>query len=371
MGNQRKFSTLFSIFVLVLAGVLLTVQGCREEDQEIASDQPLGGAIDPLSIGGASGMAFADPSATATGGTVATGGTITAGSGGQSIPPQSESGGIAPPPAGSGGVDVSGNGGVAGITAGTGGVAEVIAGSGESGDGGVTPIPDGGPDDSTIPTTGNTVIPKRCSGDYSETVMIGDSYLAWTNEITVALERYIGGAIDRTYYLSGAGMVKGIMVTIPDQFRLMAVPAGPIESILMDGGGNDVLIGDLTCGTTGLTPGSSCETTVNDAIAASKQLMQEAAEAGVKETIFFFYPHINNPALNDVLDQAYPMARAACEGQQIMDCTFIDTRDACGSLPNPIGPDGIHPATNCSNAIADLMWAAMEENCTNGVIDYP
>jgi hypothetical protein len=99
--------------------------------------------------------------------------------------------------------------------------------------------------------------------------------------------------------------------------------------------------------------------------------MQEAADAGVIETIYFFYPHISNAALNDVLDQAYPMAKAACEEQQVMDCTFIDTREACGRLINPIGPDGIHPATNCSNAIADLMWAAMEDNCTNGVMDYP
>ncbi len=366
MQDQRDIFRFFSIFVFFLACALVTLPACSETDGEPVPDQPLGGGFDTIAMGGASGgTGYIDPSATGSGGTVdtSTGGVISQETGGIVLPPQSGSGGIGitPPPAGSGGI----------VDPGTGGAAGVIAGTGEPGDGGVVPIPDGGQTDAIVQTTGNTIIPKRCSGDYSETVMIGDSYLAWTNEITIALERYIGGTIDRTYYLSGAGMVKGLMVTIPDQFRLMAVPAGPIETILMTGGGNDVLIGDPTCATTGLAPGSMCETTVNDAINASKQLMQEAAEAGVKETVYFFYPHISNPALNEVLDEAYPMARAACEDQQIMDCTFIDTREACGALPNPIGPDGIHPATNCSNAIADLMWEVMEENCANGVIDYP
>jgi hypothetical protein len=267
-------------------------------------------------------------------------------------------------PGGSGGAQADISGGSGGSA--TGGTGGAIA----AGAGGDTVAGSGGQAGTEGPVAVGTVIPDRCHGDYSKTVMIGDSYLAWTGDITMFLEQYAGQDIARTYYLSGAGMVKGINVTIPDQFTLFAEPAGPIQTILMTGGGNDVLIGDPTCALTGLTAGSICEITVNDAIAASQKLMGTTAAAGVQETIYFFYPHINNDALNTVLDQVYPMAQSTCEDQQMIDCSFIDTRAGCGALPAPIGPDGIHPSRSCSEVIAQLMWEAMEENCANGVTVY-
>jgi hypothetical protein len=62
--------------------------------------------------------------------------------------------------------------------------------------------------------------------------------------------------------------------------------------------------------------------------------------------------------------------QAACEDQRVMDCTFIDTREACGRLPDTIGIDGIHSTISYSNAIVELMWEAMEDNCASGVNVY-
>ncbi len=362
MGRTRgEIGYLFNIMAVFAAngavalGCVGEPVGAGDPNGNTAGSGPVAGmGYDPFAYGG-SGGAVAEPGGAGTGGTGESDqGGNSGGSAGMDIPPSGGSGGTqVDVAAGSGGSFTGGTGGA--VDGGTGGAAAAGSG-GQAGAGGAVAV--------------GTIIPDRCSGDYSKSVMIGDSYLAWTGDITMFLEQYAGQDITRTYYLSGAGMVKGINVTIPDQFSLMAVPAGPIQTVLMTGGGNDVLIGDPTCAMTGFTPGSICEITVNDAIAASQRLMETSAAAGVQEVIYFFYPHINNPSLNDVLDAVYPAAREACEDQQLIDCSFIDTRAGCGALPAPIGPDGIHPSRSCSEVIAQLMWEAMEDNCANGVTVY-
>src|SRR5262245_56592215 len=112
----------------------------------------------------------------------------------------------------------------------------------------------------------------------------------------------------------------------------------------MTGGGNDVLIGDATCKTDPL--GQQCLGTVNNTMTAARQLMVEAANAGVQEVIYFFYPHLpgTNPliapaTLNQTLDYATPRVKEVCEGGTVLDCSFIDTRVAFEGHPEYILAD--------------------------------
>lgn len=47
----------------------------------------------------------------------------------------------------------------------------------------------------------------------------------------------------RKYYISGAQMVGGLIKTIPQQYE-DAIANGPIRTVILDGGGNDIEQGE-------------------------------------------------------------------------------------------------------------------------------
>jgi hypothetical protein len=247
------------------------------------------------------------------------------------------------------------------------GAAGVAGASNEGGVGGTVAAGGEGGTSGKAGYTVKRIIPDRCTGDAGKTVILGDSFLALSGEIITFLQTYSGLTFTRTFYESGAGMILGLTTPIPDQYRA-AKGGGPIQSIIMDGGGNDVIIGDLTCSLTGLQPETVCEGTVRSALAAANDLLTEAASEGVQEVIYFFYPYIASDVLNGVLDGANPRFKEICENHQLIDCTFVDTRE--GYDPAWLTIDGIHPTTEGSEFIATKIWAVMQNNCTDGVIDY-
>ena len=278
-------------------------------------------------------------------------------------------GGIAPT-GGTGGVAPTGGTGGVAPTGGTGGV--VDAGEPDAAGTGGTPAPDAGEADAEVDAgtdaavpVGTKIIPARCTGDANKTAMIGDSYLALSGNITKWLQQSSGQTY-RAYYVSGTQMVGGIPPNIPDQGRA-AIAAAPTQTFIMDGGGNDVLLGDLSCWITGATPGSACEATVLNVLAAAGDLLDEVAGKGVEEVIYFFYPRIPNQMLAQVVDYAAPKVKDLLESETALDATFIDTRDAFDGHPEYIEADGIHPTDAGAKVIAGLIWAAMEKNCTDGI----
>jgi hypothetical protein len=266
-------------------------------------------------------------------------------------------------------------------------------GSGSSADSGppATTVPSTGGNDGTDASAGNgqpppggddsgaVIVPKgdggvsSCPAKGSEVVMIGDSYPALSGEIAKHLESLAtasgalaSGDAYRTYYVSGTNMVGGTSPNIPAQFT-EAVSADPdIKYVIMDGGGNDILLDNTACITTQPPPASqTCVTVINDAVSAATTLFQTMKTAGVKSAIYYFYPHLpttGKPYVNTTLDYAYPLVQAACASAAIP-CFFVDTRTAFNGHPEYIGPDGIHPTTAGSDVIAGLIWGVMQQQC--------
>ena len=216
----------------------------------------------------------------------------------------------------------------------------------------------------------------------TQAAIIGDSYV--TGAGTPALQPALV-AIDPTmssyknYAVAGTSMASGgILGFIPPQ--LTSALAQPIKLLIMDGGGNDILICDAGkypgCGTTCKSPGSStakiCTDIVQAATDAATALMQKASDAGVRDVIYFFYPHLPgaNAGYTEILDYSEPLAKAKCDGAAArtngkLTCHFVDTAkpfDANGGTVN-IAADSIHPAQSGQNIIAKEITNVMKAAC--------
>jgi hypothetical protein len=177
--------------------------------------------------------------------------------------------------------------------------------------------------------------------------------------------------------VAGTSLASGGVGLIPDQWpsaKAAAQTAGTsVKFAIMDGGGNDVLLGNSICLDNGQMrdQNATCQKTVMDATLAGKMLQTKMKMDGVGQVVYFFYPHV--PAGGwDVLDYSLPMAKSVCEGQNDdnYQCYFVDTRDAFQGVGNTgqamaalIGPDGIHPNAAGDDVLADLLWKTMKEHC--------
>jgi hypothetical protein len=249
----------------------------------------------------------------------------------------------------------------------------------------------------------------------NEVVMLGDSYMdksfgnVGANIISAAqmAGSLAVGTTYREYYLAGAAVNNGAgQLNIPYQYDTMAkgdiAVQNPkdIKVVIMDGGGNDVLIDQQSCLTdkdmAAQMADTACMSAVKNAVARMKTLWQEMATDGVKQLVYYFYPHldpagggllpIQSPGVNLIDDYGASFYQEVCCGSSFtptaqaptctgnglgLQCTYIDTRPAftghSGAVGEP-GPDYIlsdhvHPNAMGSVVIANLTWNAMVANC--------
>jgi lysophospholipase L1-like esterase len=149
----------------------------------------------------------------------------------------------------------------------------------------------------------------------------------------------------------------------------------------MDGGGNDILLCDAVkfpdCGT--CTTGRLVEPAdiriVAQATAAAGTLFDKMSAAGVKDIVFFFYPHppTNNGGMKEIDDYSEPIARAQCEAYGAKtngktNCYWVTTvkpfADAGGDInPANFVADGIHPSQTGQNIIAKQINDTLKAHC--------
>jgi lysophospholipase L1-like esterase len=177
--------------------------------------------------------------------------------------------------------------------------------------------------------------------------------------------------------VAGTSLASGGLGLISDQWepaKAAAKAAGTsVKFVVMDGGGNDVLLGNAICLDNGQMRDQdpNCQKTVKDATMVGMMLEQKMKADGVGQAVYFFYPHV--PAGGwDVLDYSLPMAKAVCESlnDENYQCYFVDTRETFQGAGNTgqamaslIGPDGIHPNAAGDDLLADLIWKTMKEHC--------
>jgi lysophospholipase L1-like esterase len=380
--------------VVIVSSTVVVTAGCGSNADTPASGA--GGAGAALSnTGGAGGLppgsggTYTPPGGggyvPSTGATTGTGNTVGTGSG------PSGNGGFV---GGTGGQ--VGNGGVAGAGAtsqGGGGTASggaspmggAGAGNGGAGTGGAGGAGTGG--------AGGASGKNPCITKPSQIVLIGDSYItgfAGTPALQPALAMLEPtAAMWRNYAIAGISMAQGgiplgapVGVSfVPDEFTEAVAADKDIKFVIMDGGGNDALLPPggspaVNCkneANSGTDP--NCQMLVATTLAAADKLVMNMADAGVKNILYFFYPHLpgtgvlsgTNP--NAIDDYSVPIVKNECAAALTktggkLSCTFIDTIPAFGmDYATNISSDGVHPTAAGQVILATQIINTMKANC--------
>ena len=331
---------------MAVGSLLLAVAGCANDAMSANDDRMF-----------ADNQAGSDVAGTtATGGVAATGGM---------------SGGLAGNLAGS-----FATGGIAGQTGGS--LEDPQVDSGTGGDllgMGATMSGTGGMD-TTIPDDAPPCLTKG-----SQVALIGDSYINWASHTFPADLNSEAGQTFRMYAVGGYSMGSGGIGLIPPEFD-QAVAADPdIIAVVLDGGGNDVLIPSATYPNGGQCKNSvdspniaDCQTIISIAIDAASTLLDTMASKGVHDVVYFFYPHVpegtvlGGTAPNSILDYAFPMVKDFCDGAKARTggkttCHFVDLIPVFEGHPDWFAPTDIHPNSTGSAAMAQAVWQKMKDEC--------
>lgn len=152
-----------------------------------------------------------------------------------------------------------------------------------------------------------------------------------------------------------------------------AIAARPsIRTILMDAGGNDILM-DLywsqACQSSTMTISSSCKSYLNGVLDKVETLWEDMNYDGVDDIIHLGYYYLKagtlttlmygKTRLNGAVQYADVNLAAACAVSPA-ECWFVDPRaDFIGKESTYIKSDGIHPADPGAKVIATKIWNKM------------
>jgi lysophospholipase L1-like esterase len=273
--------------------------------------------------------------------------------------------------AGLGQMAAGGQSGLAGALAGVGG--SVAAGSG-----GVTTAGTGGSSGSigtagSGPTTDGVKQP--CLKDPKNVVFIGDSYIDYAIAHLplydlVADRAVMDGALKagQAYTnkaVAGTTMAAdGILAKIPTQWDAAKASNKMIQLVIMDGGGNDVLISNMQCKAVGSAKNATCQKVVEDTLTAATKMITDMKASGVTEVIYFFYPHAPTGGA-EMTDYTLPLLRARCASvsDASFQCRIVDLVPVFEGHPEWYASDDIHANTLGEGKIADVVYKQMKDDC--------
>lgn len=291
---------------------------------------------------------------------------------------------------GAGGVGAGGNagtgaqGGTSAGSAGASGSAGSGGSSGSAGSGGSSGTGASGGSSGTAGnagTGGSAGADNRppCMKNPRQVISIGDSYMNWVSHtFPQDLDAAAGVTFRPTYSIGAYAMGSGGIGLIPTQFDTALMQDKDIILVVMDGGGNDVLVpapGRPDCkNMANAASVVGCQEIVTVALAASETLMNKMVAAGVRDVIYFFYPHVPAPTPiggnypNVMLDYALPKVKAFCDGvtaktQGKGNCWFIDTIPLFEGHPEYFAPTDIHENSMGSKVIAKAIVDMMKSKC--------
>lgn len=228
------------------------------------------------------------------------------------------------------------------------------AGSTTTADGGVV-TPDGG---------ATTTRPDQGMGDGKDVVTLGDSWMNLDN--SMGIQQSLEKVARRDYRNYGVPGTKLLDEVIPNQY-VTAKAQGPIKTVVMTGGGNDVLQDPLLligeCPDATFDTSSACKQRVDQCISRLSRLWADMAKDGVQDVIIIGYTEkalaLLGPftKVNAYTDQK---SQPACDMVPApLRCTAFDTDILVPDLT--LGIDSIHPDAAGYDKLGAAVWKIMQE----------
>jgi len=218
--------------------------------------------------------------------------------------------------------------------------------------------------DSVVGCTGNAYVE---NADRNDVITLGDSIFDLNGQIQANLESWAGETF-RNYTQSGAELSGGILAPAVDsQYASAKATDANINTIVMDGGGNDILIPAMLFDPNGCKThwwrwniSSRCVNLIEDIYVTGVNLMNQMDADGVENIVYLGYYELprGNTNLNQAVNYGDAYLSYACDTATTASCTFVDPR---GHVPAAdVEGDDIHPTPNGSLTLANLIWPVLE-----------
>ena len=175
----------------------------------------------------------------------------------------------------------------------------------------------------------------------SQTKIFGDSILASNTPIVGDFEKWSNVSIE-DYATIGSSLQEGWKISIPAQYEQNRDPVP--QTILMDGGGNDVNSIRSEC----QVLSESCVAMIDRILVILHDLLKTMREDGVEYILYSGFYYI--PGLERVVDYGSDEIKKVCLVEQR--CYFTDLRN----LTVQVGWDGMHPVESSYHDIAKELW---------------
>jgi hypothetical protein len=237
------------------------------------------------------------------------------------------------------GASAAGSGGssAAGASAGSGG-AGALAGAGGSSAAGAAGSPEAGSGGAAA-----AMHEDLGKGDGKDVVTIGDS---WMNLIVTGIEPSLDKASGQRYRHYAVPGTLVLNEQIPNQFKSAVQENPDVKTIVMTGGGNDIL--------TSSCADEACNSIVDDVGKRLETLLLDMNDAGVQDVVIIGYTYPADMTKHESLDHSREVSLKTCVPTSMPRCHFVDSSKLDFMLQ-----DGIHPnAAGCdliAKTVFDLM----------------
>lgn len=188
-------------------------------------------------------------------------------------------------------------------------------------------------------------------GDGSDVIAIGDS---WMNLGTTGIQQSLVRLSMQDYRTYGVPGVRLLDEVIPNQYASAKRENPDIKTVVMTGGGNDILL--TGAGADRSTAGPGTRGQIDMVADRLVKLWDEMGTDGVKDIVYIEYSRGggSEAAVNYATEKIKPL----CDGAAATRCHWVDADDF---LMMMLSFDGIHPTGDGCNKIATGIIALMEK----------
>jgi lysophospholipase L1-like esterase len=182
-------------------------------------------------------------------------------------------------------------------------------------------------------------------GDGKDVITIGDSYMSlFVNGIQQSLEK-ISMRDYRNYAFPGTLVLNE---QIPNQYKMAVTENPSIKTVVMTGGGNDVLNSSCT---------GTCQEVVDKVSARLDMLFADMGTNGVQDIVLISYGYPADTTRHASLDYSRSKLPEECSKDRMPRCHFIDP---VKELDGKISSDGIHPTAEGYDILGGMVWDLMQ-----------